>query len=243
MGDALARICQAFTWRRAGTVFILCLILSTQVLAQPDLFEHWSLERIVEGWSYYLAEVCLTGFAMLAGFALADSTSAADGPRRAVAVGIALPASAALGYALAVALLYSPGFSVLSTQFVGDTLRMSVLGGAVAFIYMMRRGADTAGQPTVVARRHLFKQTPKPAADGGESSRTFFSTLGQCSVCNETEAESGARCSASRPNQAAPPQMRGARSTPGRRPNSRGRTLKCSVRAWANDCSSRSTYR
>ena len=62
--DVLVRIYRAFTWRRSGTVFILCLILSTQVLAQPDLFEHWSLERIAEGWIYYLAEVCLTGFAM-----------------------------------------------------------------------------------------------------------------------------------------------------------------------------------
>ena len=126
MRDALVRISQAFTWRRAGTVFILCLILSTQVFAQPDLFEHWSLERILEGWSYQLAEVCLTGFAMLGGFALVESTSEAEGSRRVVAVSIALPASAALGYALAVALLYSPGFSVFSTQFVGDTLRMSV---------------------------------------------------------------------------------------------------------------------
>ena len=73
MRDALVRIYQSCTWRRAGTVFILCLILSTQVLAQPNLFEHWSLERILEGWSVYLAEVCLTGFAMLGGFALAES--------------------------------------------------------------------------------------------------------------------------------------------------------------------------
>src|SRR5436309_8884406 len=33
---ALLRTCQALTWRRAATVLILCLILSTQILAQPD---------------------------------------------------------------------------------------------------------------------------------------------------------------------------------------------------------------
>src|SRR5205823_10278484 len=100
--SALLLTCQALTWRRGATVLILCLILSTQVLAQPDLFEHWSLDRILEGWSYYFAEVSLTGFAMLAGFAVAESVSVDDGRWRAVAVAIALPASAALGYALAV---------------------------------------------------------------------------------------------------------------------------------------------
>src|SRR6266849_3591342 len=159
--DVLVRICRALTWRRAGAVLILCLILSTQVLAQPDLFELWSLERIVEGWSYYFAEVSLTGFAMLVGFALAESVSVDDGPRRAVAVGIALPASAAIGYAVAVELLYSPGFSVLSMQFVGDTLRLTVLGGAVAFIYMLRRRSDAAAKATpeaTVGHQALAKQ-------------------------------------------------------------------------------------
>ena len=48
-------------------MLILCIILSTHVLAQPNLFEYWSLERIVEGWAYYFVEVSVTGFAMLAG--------------------------------------------------------------------------------------------------------------------------------------------------------------------------------
>ena len=34
---------------------------------QPDLFEYWSLGSHVEGWSYYFAEVSVTGFAMLTG--------------------------------------------------------------------------------------------------------------------------------------------------------------------------------
>src|SRR5205823_7203176 len=98
--SALLLTCQALTWRRGATVLTLCLILSTQVLAQPDLFEHWSLDRIVEGWSYYFVELGLTGFAMLGGFALAESIAEGNGRRRAIAVGAALPASAALGYAL-----------------------------------------------------------------------------------------------------------------------------------------------
>jgi hypothetical protein len=137
--SVLARISGTITWRRVGFVLLLCLIFSTQLLSRPDLFENWSLERIVEGWSYYFAEVAATGLAMFGGFALADSISSEDGPRRAIAVGIALPLSAALGYALAVAILYSPGFPILSMQFVGDTLRFAVVGGGVASIHMLRR--------------------------------------------------------------------------------------------------------
>jgi signal transduction histidine kinase len=197
--DVLVRTCQALTWRRAGTVLILCLILSTQVLAQPNLFEHWSLERIVEGWSYYFAEVSLTGFAMLVGFALAESISVDDGPRRAVAVGIALPASAALGYALAVELLYSPGFSVLSMQFVGDTLRLTVLGGAVAFIYMLRRRSDAAAKAThetEVAHQALAKQTLEARLQLMEAQiepHFLFNSLANVQRLYETEPESGDR--------------------------------------------------
>jgi sensor histidine kinase YesM len=196
--SALLRTCQVLTWRRAATVLILCLILSTQVLAQPDLFEHWSLDRILEGWSYYFAEVSLTGFAMLAGFAFADSISV-DGPRRAVAVGIALPASAALGYALAVELLYSPAFSVFSMQFVGDTLRLAVLGGAVAFIYMLRRRSDAAAKAThetKVARQTLDRQTLEARLQLMEAQiepHFLFNSLANVQRLYEIEPESGER--------------------------------------------------
>jgi hypothetical protein len=195
----LLRTCQALTWRRAGTVLILCLILSTQVLAQPNLFEYWSLERIVEGWSYYFAEVSLTGLAMLAGFAVAESISVNDGPWRAVGVGIALPASAALGYALAVELLYSPGFSVFSMQFVGDTLRLAVLGGAVAFIYMLRRRSDASAKAThetKVARQTLDRQTLEARLQLMEAQiepHFLFNSLANVQRLYEIEPESGER--------------------------------------------------
>jgi sensor histidine kinase YesM len=197
--DVLVLTCQALTWRRAGTVLILCLILSTQVLAQPNLFEYWSLERILEGWSYYFAEVSLTGFAMLAGFAVAESISVNDGPWRAVGVGIALPVSAALGYALAIELLYSPGFSVFSMQFVGDTLRLAVLGGAVAFIYMLRRRSDASAKAThetKVARQTLDRQTLEARLQLMEAQiepHFLFNSLANVQRLYEIEPESGER--------------------------------------------------
>jgi sensor histidine kinase YesM len=222
--DVLVRTYRALTWRRAGTVLILCLILSTQVLAQPDLFEHWSLERIVEGWNYYFAEVSLTGFAMLVGFALAESVSVADGLRRAVAVGIALPASAALGYALAVTLLYSPEFSILSMQFVGDTLRLTVLGGAVAFIYILRRRSDAAAKATheaTVGHQALAKQTLEARLQLMEAQiepHFLFNSLANVQRLYETEPESGEHLLENLKIylRAALPQMRETRSTLGR---------------------------
>jgi signal transduction histidine kinase len=225
--DVLVRTCQALTWRRAGTVLILCLILSTQVLAQPNLFEYWSLERVAEGWSYYFAEVSVTGFAMLAGFALAESISVDDGPRRAAAVGIALPASAALGYALAVELLYSPGFSVLSMQFVGDSLRLTVLGGTVAFIYLLRRRSDAAAKAThetEVAHQALAKQTLEARLQLMEAQiepHFLFNSLANVQRLYETEPESGERLLENLKIyiRAALPQMRETRSTLGVRPS------------------------
>jgi sensor histidine kinase YesM len=220
----LLRTWQALTWRRGGTVLILCLIFSTQVLAQPDLFELWSLERIVEGWGYYFVELSLTGFAMLGGFALAESISEGDGPQRAIAVGIALPASAALGYALAVTLLYSPGFSILSWQYLGDTLRMTVLGGAVVLIYMLRRRSDAAAKAThatKVAREALARQTLEARLQLMEAQvepHFLFNSLANVQRLYETEPESGERLLQNLQIylRAALPQMRDTRATLGR---------------------------
>ena len=221
LANVLRETWRALTWRRVGGVLLLCLILSTQVLAQPNLFESWSLERIFEGWSYYFAEVSLTGFAMLVGFGLAESISVDDGPRGAIAVGIALPASAALGYALAVEALYSPGFSVLSTQFVGDTLRMTALGGAVALIYMLRRRSDTAARAThetKIAHHALAKQTLEARLQLMEAQiepHFLFNSLANVQRLYETEPESGERLLENLKTylRAALPQMRETAST------------------------------
>ena len=195
----LFRTSQAITWRRAGAVLILCLILSTHVLAQPNLFEHWSLDQIFEGWSYYFVELGLAGFAMLVGFSFAEGISEGHGRRRAIAVGIALPVSAAIGYALAVTLLYSPGFSILSWQYAGDTLRMTIMGGAVAFIYLLRCRSNAAAKSThetKVAHQTLDQQTLEARLQLMEAQiepHFLFNSLANVQRLYETEPESGAR--------------------------------------------------
>ena len=222
--SALLRACEAFTLRRVGTVSILCLILSTQILAQPDLFEYWSIEHVVEGWGYYLVEIGLAGFAMLAGFAFAESITEGDGPQRAIAVAIVLPASAALGYALAVWLLYSPGFSIFSMQYIGDTLRMTVLGAAVALIYMLSRRSDAATNAmheTKVAQQALAKQTLEARLQLMEAQiepHFLFNSLANVQRLYETQPELGEHLIEDLKIylRAALPQMRETRTTLGR---------------------------
>lgn len=224
LAEGLRSAAQALTWRRAGTVLVLCLIFSTQVLAQPGLFEHWSLDRIVEGWAYYAIEISLPGFAMLAGVVLAEGVTEAGGPRRAIALSVALPASAALGYAIAVTNLYSPGFSILSWQYVGDTLRMTALGSAVVVIERLRRGSDRAAAAThesTVARESLAKQTLEARLQLMEAQiepHFLFNSLATVQCLYETDPESGQRLLDNLKTylDAAIPQMRGTRATLGR---------------------------
>ena len=218
------RVWEQLTWRRAGMVLLLTFIFSTQVLVQPDLFDHWSVERIAVGWGYYFTELAVTAFAMLVGFAFAESVSDANDRRHAIALCIALPVSAALGYALAVTLLYSPGFSIFSWQYLGDTLRLTVLGGAIVFIYTFRRRSDAAAKAThetKVAREALAKQTLEARLQLMEAQvepHFLFNSLANVHRLYETEPESGARLLENLKTylRAALPQIRDTTTTLGR---------------------------
>ena len=76
-------------------MLLLCLILSTQILAQPGLFDRWSLERIFEGWSFHFFEPAATALAMLGGFVLAEAITQNGSARRALAVAVAFLRSCA----------------------------------------------------------------------------------------------------------------------------------------------------
>jgi len=220
----LLRAGHGLTWRRAGTVLVLCLVLSTHILAQPDLFEYWSLEHIVEGWACYFVEVGLSGFAMLAGFAVAEEATVGSGPQRAMAVAMALPVSAALGYGLAVTLLYTPGFPIASWQYVGDTLRFTVIGAAVAFIYMLRCRSDAAAKATYEAKvvsAALSRQTLEARLQLMEAQiepHFLFNSLANVQRLYETDRESGERLLDNLKIylRAALPQMRDTHATLGR---------------------------
>jgi signal transduction histidine kinase len=217
----LQRTWEALTWRRIGAVLLLCLILSTQILAQANVFDQWSIEHIVEGWAFFFAETAAAGLAMLGAFALAEGAVASDGLHRAIVVGIALPVGAAVGYWLALELLYPAGLSLSFLHFGGDTLRHAAVGCAVAFIYMLRRRAEAAARSmheTEVARQDLAKQMAEARLQLMEAQiepHFLFNSLANVQRLFETAPESGERLLENLKVylRAALPQMRGTGST------------------------------
>ena len=124
----------------------------------------------------------------------------------------------------AVWLLYSPGFSIFSMQYVGDTLRMTVLGCAVALIYMLRRRSDAATKAmheTKVAQQALAKQTLEARLQLMEAQiepHFLFNSLANVQRLYETQPELGEQLIEDLKIylRAALPQMREARTTLGR---------------------------
>jgi signal transduction histidine kinase len=195
----LRAMCEALTWRRIGTVLVLCLIFSTQVLAQPGLLERWSFERVFEGWGYYFVELALSGFAMLAAVSLAAAIAPEGSRTWGLAIAVALPVSGGLGYSAAVTILYSTGFPIVSWQFVGDTLRFTALGAAVVMIHVMRTRSETASaatHETKVAREVLAKQTIEARLQLMEAQiepHFLFNSLANVQRLYETDPEAGQR--------------------------------------------------
>jgi two-component sensor histidine kinase len=194
---ALQRTWRALSLARFMAVILICVILSTQILFQPGLFDHWSIEQILEGWTYYVAEILFTGIAMLGGFAFAEGMTTSDGVTRIVALAIALSTSAALGYGLAIVVLYDPGFAPAPAQFIGDTLRLATVGGAAALVCILRERALRAAQTmhaTEVARQALAKQMLEARLQLMEAQiepHFLFNTLANIQRLYETDGTSG----------------------------------------------------
>ena len=210
--------------RRATYVLLLCLVLSTHVLAQPDLLEVWSLGRVAVGWGYYFAEITLAAFVMLGGYTLAERVTAANGSRRPMAVAVALPLSAMLGSAIALKLLYSPQFPLLSVQFASDSLRMTAIGCTVALIDILRARRDRDAKAALeveVARQAMAKQTLEAQLQLLEAQiepHFLFNSLANVQRLYESQPESAERLLDNLKVylRAALPRMREAHSTIGR---------------------------
>ena len=220
MRHLFLRSMRSLSWPRMLTVLFLCVVFSTQILAQPGILEYWSPQRVLAGWATYFAEIAITAAAMLAGFTVAENT-VRDGPRRTLALLFVLPASAAVGYSLALAALYAPGFGPGPMQFIGETLRLTMLGAAVALIHQARRRAEAAAQSiheTHLARQVLAKQSLEARLRLMEAQiepHFLFNTLANVQRLFETHPASGAQLLENFKTylRAALPQMRESRST------------------------------
>ena len=140
--DALGR----FRWRLAFVV-VFCLIVATEVLAQPDVFLYWSAEAVFVGLVDYYVQCLGYGVSILLALtAVERALPRLPAAARPVAVGAAILGGALAGGLLDV-WLHDLGVDYLeNTRFVGDALRWAATAAFAVgiYAYQLRSAASAA---------------------------------------------------------------------------------------------------
>jgi signal transduction histidine kinase len=132
-------------WRIAFVV-IFCLVVATEVLAQPDVFAYWSVAAIASGLLDYYLQCLGYGFAILLAVMATERTLPRLPPfARPFAIGVAIVVGAFVGGLLDVAFNDLGLAYIQTTRFVGDVLRWVVTAAAVIGIYVFQLRASAAG--------------------------------------------------------------------------------------------------
>ena len=150
-----------FRWR-VVFVAVFCLVVATQVLAQPSVFQYWSLNAIVSGFLEFYAQCLGYGIAILLAVTAAEHVL----PRltavaRPAALGVAIVAGALAGGLLDVAVHNLGRQYVESTRFASEVLRWTVTAAVVAGLYAYHvRAAAAAARvhASAVERAALDRQ-------------------------------------------------------------------------------------
>ena len=133
-----------FRWRLAF-VAAFCAVVATEVLAQPEVYEYWTLAALASG--FFDLYVQSLGYGVM--ILLALTAAEALLPRvpavvRPVLVGIAILAGAIAGGVVDI-VVEDLGAAYLRTfRFAGDTLRWAATGAVVTAIYLVQRRAAAA---------------------------------------------------------------------------------------------------
>lgn len=152
----LKRLEQDFGSARVGFVFAICVVLSLELLFQPDLFEFWSVADIVRAWATELLEliaVASTYMAVVAGI----RRRWPDGPLQdAMLIG----AIALTSLAVATVLEWkTAGHGAVDLVAIpGEALRWGVISGFLLGIDVLQRRARRAhadARATEMARQQL----------------------------------------------------------------------------------------
>lgn len=135
-----------FHWRVAF-MLVLCAALATEVLAQPSVFEFWSLDAVAAGLLDYYLQCLGYGVAILLAVSLVERVLGRLPPiARPVTVVVAI-ALGALAGGLFDIYVHDLGTGYLeSARFVGEVLRWVVVGAAVVgiYAYQVRAAASAA---------------------------------------------------------------------------------------------------
>jgi sensor histidine kinase YesM len=155
------RVRQGLERRAFGAVAVLALLVSTQLLFQPHLFEMWELPDIAQAWGEYFVQVALIGVALLAAIVAVEQATPQSRAARAALLGGAL----LLPVLLLVALFgwyYSGNWLPASPwQLLGETLKFSALGAFAYGVRALERHAERADAQALAldtAQRELQRQ-------------------------------------------------------------------------------------
>lgn len=129
------RVGDGLRWPAFATVALLALLVSTQLLFQPHLFEMWEPRDIALAWAEYLGQVAAIGAVLLVAVVAVEQSSVTGRIARALllAAALVLPVLVLSGL---FAWRYSGNWLPAAPwQVVGESLKFSLLG---AFAYGVR---------------------------------------------------------------------------------------------------------
>jgi hypothetical protein len=141
-----ARLGRVLTRRQFTVVGILSLLISTQLLFRPHLFEMWTLADVALAWAEYFIDVLSIGFAMLIAVAMVEQA-----PVRRKAVRALLQSAALVVPAVAVVWLIAwrqSGRFVPAAPLgvIGEAMKYSLLGAFVFGVRALHHRAVRANQ-------------------------------------------------------------------------------------------------
>jgi len=213
-----------FRWRLAF-VAAFCAVVATEVLAQPEVYEYWTLAALASG--FFDLYVQSLGYGVM--ILLALTAAEALLPRvpavvRPVLVGIAILAGAIAGGVVDIVVEDLGAAYVRTFRFAGDTLRWAATGAVVTAIYLVQRRAAAAAsrvheaalervaldRQMLEARLQVMRAQIEP--------HFLFNTLANVKRLYDTDRANGARMLRNLKEYLAValPQMRETRSTLGR---------------------------
>jgi hypothetical protein len=141
--DSVRKFAHAFwrelNWRRTFAVTLISLVLATQILFQPGIFQDYEIADTLRAFVEYFVEAFLIGLATLAAVTSVNAIFAGEGFLRAAALAAAVALGVAMGVAAGLAFRYGEGPYPNALYIAGETIRWMVLAGMVTLIDEIRR--------------------------------------------------------------------------------------------------------
>ena len=122
-------------WKRLLFAVCVSFVLSTQLMFQENVLEHYSIVESLESLLTYFLDIAIIAVLMAAGVAAADARIPKSGPIRNATLLAAVLVSVVAGVALQMGIHYGSGPYPPDTYVLGETARWILIGGAIVLIY------------------------------------------------------------------------------------------------------------